>query len=194
MNLIPNDMLQQEITKYLMNSAYISEFPPEGPVSIGLQESASYTSYQDSLGNWTIGLGHTPAYPNETWSLETMMSVFFNDIYAKGYSPIISSLPWVKSLSQPRQWVNYNASFNMGSGNWLQFSETLQAMQSGNLIGVLEGMMNSQWYNQVPNRVKALMYQYYFDVWVLGYLDSSQLETLDSIINSLGVPNPTVSI
>ncbi|MEM0143707.1 MAG: hypothetical protein QXL94_07160 [Candidatus Parvarchaeum sp.] len=176
--------LLTSINQIFNTSTYSTLFPIQGPQSIAVQEGCSSTAYQDSLGNWTIGIGHTPAYPGEVWSNNTIFETFFNDIYSKAYLPVNQNLPWVTSLTLPRQWVNYNASFNMGINNWLQFTATLNAMQSGNLLGVLSGMQQSQWYNQVTNRVKALMYQYYYNEWVIGYLTPEQDSQLDSLINT----------
>ena len=189
MQLMPTTELKQAVNQYLLNSTYINEFPPEGPAGIALQEGCSSTAYKDTRGRWTIGIGHTPAYPGEVWSNETIMSIFFNDIYSKGYLPVNQQLPWVAQLSPQRKWVNYNASFNMGIGSWSMFDQTFQSMQNGNLLGVLEGMMNSPWYRtQDPNRVRALMYQYYFDQWVIGYLTPKQNNILNNVINDLGMP------
>lgn len=191
MQLLPVSELVSAVQSYLYNSTFKNIYPLDGPLGIAMQEGGSPVAYQDEFGNWTIGIGHTPAYAGETWSNETMVSVFFNDIYSKAYSPISKALPWLSTLSPQRQWVNYNASFNMGSDNWLAFTETLQNMQSNNLLGVLEGMMDSDWYRiEVPNRVKALMYQYYFDEWVVGYLNDSQTRKLNAVINTIGNPPP----
>lgn len=186
MNLLTVSALTQAVTEYLNNSAYMNEYPVEGPISIAMQEGGSNTAYLDSRNNWTIGVGHRPAHPGEVWSTETMISVFFNDIYSKAYLPVNQNLLWVANLSPQRQWVNYNASFNMGFGRWSAFDETFQNMQSGNLMGVLLGMQQSKWFTEVPNRVKALMYQYYFDTWVIGYLNEEQTSQIDALLNQLG--------
>ncbi len=173
-------------TEYIFSSSpYANEFPLQGVQQIALQEGLRQNAYQDSLGNWTIGIGHTPAYAGEHWSLDTCFSVFFNDIYKEGYLPVTQNLPWTKTLSKPRFWVNVNASFNMGFDNWSQFNETFTAMQSNNLEGVVQGMFSSAWYNQVPDRVLALAYQYYNDTWVLGYLTDQQKSQFSSQLPNL---------
>ncbi len=166
------------ISQFLASSSYNNIYPVQGPQSIGLQEGLKQVAYLDNEGNWTIGLGHTPAYPGESWTLATCMSVFFNDVYAKGYQPVTTNLPWVSQLSVPRQWVNYNASFNMGFTGWSAFEETLTSMQNGNWLATIQNMKASDWYDQVPNRVMALAYQLYFDEWVIGYLTPAQQQQL----------------
>lgn len=167
---------------YLAQSVYSAVFPLQGAQSIGMQEGLKLRAYLDSEGNWTIGLGHTPAYPGETWSMDTCFAIFFNDIHGDGYLPVSDKLPWSASMGTIRNWVNVNAAYNMGIENWLQFTEVFSGMQNQDWGLAVRGMMDSIWYDdQVPDRVNALAYQLYFNEWVIGYLTPAQFAQFKGI-------------
>lgn len=182
----PLSTIFQLLSQYYANSSYATIFPLPGLKGIAGQEGLSLTSYLDSEQNWTIGIGHTPAYPGEVWSNETAVSVFMNDVYGDAYQPLENSpeWSWMSELSAPRLWTNIDAAYNMGADNWLEFGETFTAMQAKNMPGVLLGMRQSLWYNQVPDRVDALAYQFIFNTWIEGYLNPAQKAQLNNLINA----------
>lgn len=180
--LLTPSQIKQDVALYLPKSGYDNIFVPQGPLEIADQEGCSLSAYQDTRGYWTIGLGHRPAHPGEVWSYQTCLEIFFNDIYAKAYQPLQQSAPWMFELSMPRLWANFSAAFNLGAEGWLSFGATLSAMAGDNWQQTILGMKDSLWYTQVPDRVKALAYQLYFDTWVEGYLDDSQTAQIDQLL------------
>lgn len=176
--------IKQDIANYLPTCAYSKIFVPQGPLEIADQEGFSLSAYQDTRGYWTIGLGHRPAYPGEVWTANTCLQVFFNDLYSKSYIPLQQQAPWMFELSMPRLWANFSAAFNLGADGWLAFGSTLSAMSGDKWLDTILGMKDSLWYTQVPNRVKALAYQLYFDTWVEGYLNTSQTAQIDQLLGN----------
>ncbi len=170
MELIPSEQLTEAVENYFASATLGNLYPVQGMEQIALQEGCSLTSYQDNLGNWTIGIGHTPAYPNVTWTLDQCLHQFYLDVNLKGVTPVNANLPWAQGMGTIRWWVFVNMSFNMGIGGLLEFQELFQACQDGDWEGAIDAMKESLWYQQVPNRVDALCQQMLTNEWVIGYL------------------------
>ncbi len=170
MDLVPTQTLTEAIQAYALFSTNNPDYPSQGVCQVALQEGCSLSSYQDSLGNWTIGVGHTPAYPNVTWTLDQCLHQFYLDLNLKAVTPVNANLPWAKDMGTIRWWVFVNMSFNMGIGGLLEFQELFQACQDGDWEGAVDAMKESLWYQQVPNRVDALCRQMLTNEWVIGYL------------------------
>ena len=136
-------------------------------------EGAEHEAYQDSLGNWTIGVGHRPAYPGEVWTNAKINSSLTYDVEAAA-NGLDKALPWLKGLGVIRWAAMVNQCFNMGLGNLLNFHEQLAALQAADWVGAVKAMQASEWYRQVPNRVDALSLQIITDTWVLDYLNADQ--------------------
>lgn len=150
-----------------MNSA------PQLITALRNMEGVEHEAYQDSRGNWTIGVGHTPSYPGEVWTNAQINSALTYDVETAA-NGLDKALPWLKSLGEVRWGAMVNQCFNMGLGNLLNFHEQLTALQSGDWVGAVKAMQASEWYRQVPNRVDALSLQIITDTWVLDYLDADQ--------------------
>ena len=171
MNLVPDNTLIEAVEAYSLFSSGNPDYPVEGMKQIALQEGCSLSSYQDSLGNWTIGIGHTPSYPHVTWTMQQCLRQFWLDVNLQGVTPVNLQLPWTRNLGVIRWWVFVNMSFNMGIGNLLEFQELFTACQNEDWSGAVAAMKNSLWYQQVPNRVDALAHQMLTNQWVIGYLN-----------------------
>ena len=57
-------------------------------------------------------------------------------------------LPWWRTLSDVRQRVLLNMTFNMGIKIMLGFRNTLQMIRAGNFAGAAAGMRASRWHGQ----------------------------------------------
>lgn len=166
--------LQSVIEAVFTPGPLTAGIPVQGVQQLAVQEGVETEAYQDEFGNWTIGVGHTPAYAGEVWTVDQCFRQLFVDIHDRAMGPVAAHLPWATSLSKPRWWVLVNMAFNMGIGNLLDFTATLAAFKAGDWHGALVGMEESAWYSQVRTRARTLMYQAYFDEWVLGYLSEDQ--------------------
>lgn len=67
------------------------------------------------------------------------------------------ALPWWRQLSDARQEVLLNMSFNLGIAKLLTFKNTLAYMQAGRYDAAADGMKNSQWAQQVGARATRLI-------------------------------------
>ncbi len=156
--------------------------PPQLITALRNMEGVEHEAYQDSLGNWTIGVGHKGAYPGEVWTNTQIDAALTADI-TKAAIGLNRALPWLETLGEVRWSAMVNQCFNMGLGNLLNFHEQLAALQTGNYVGAAHAMQDSAWYHQVPNRVDALAYQIIFDEWVTDYLDADQLTKLTQALH-----------
>jgi lysozyme len=113
-------------------------------------------AYQDSLGYWTIGVGHL-IDKRKGGSIPASVSdlLLELDIAAKE-ADLDANLPWWRKLDDVRQRVMMNMAFNMGVGTLLTFHNTLTAIQGAQWQAAAQGMRNSLWYKQVGARAERL--------------------------------------
>ncbi len=132
--------------------------PQELVDQIKRQEGLRLTAYQDTLGNWTIGYGHTPSFPGQTITEAEADSWLTQDLNS-AQTDLLSSLPWCFSLSVPRYCVLWNMTFNMGIGHLLEFRLMLAAVRNANYSEAAKQMLNSLWASQVKGRATELAEQ-----------------------------------
>lgn len=146
----------------LMDNLYIQLYRDEGEV---------LHAYQDSLGYWTIGIGRLiDKRKGGGISAEESKYLFDNDI-KKIQKQVYTALPWARQLDEARQGVLLNMCFQMGLGSaakgtgLLGFKNTLAMIERGDYESAAQGMMNSLWAKQTPNRAKRLAEQMRTGEW-----------------------------
>jgi len=126
-------------------------------------EGVKLTAYQDTLGYWTIGVGHWLGPASETkWKgykiTQQQCDLMLDGDIAKHTALLTTKLPWVCSLDQVRQEVLINMYFNMGD-KLLQFVNTLGMFKAKNFEGAAANMLKSKWAEQVKGRATRLSVQ-----------------------------------
>jgi lysozyme len=142
-----------------------------------LEEGEVLHAYQDSLGFWTIGVGHLidprkgGGFPLElaaicpipspitraftiTAELEDRLLDFDIDRCER---LLDAQLPWWRKLDDVRQQVIVDLTFNMGwapgvPGGFDDFHNTTAALESARWADAAWGLRNSLWYRQVGSR------------------------------------------
>ena len=132
--------------------------PQELVDQIKRQEGLRLEAYQDTLGNRSIGYGHTPAFPGQTITEAEADSWLMQDLNG-AQTDLLTALPWCFSLSVPRYCVLWNMTFNMGIGHLLEFRLMLAAVRNANYSEAAKQMMNSLWASQVKERATELAEQ-----------------------------------
>ena len=133
--------------------------PPQELVDqIKRQEGLRLEAYQDTLGNWSVGFGHTPAFSGQTITEAEADSWLMQDLNSAQTS-LLSSLPWCFSLSVPRYCVLWNMTFNMGIAHLLEFRLMLAAVRNADYPEAAKQMLNSLWAEQVKERAVELSEQ-----------------------------------
>ena len=145
----------------------IAKLPEELLTQIKQDEGLRLTAYQDTLGNWTIGYGHTPAQEGEVWTLEQAEAALLDDVDAAA-NDIDMAFPWAEGMGVIRWSVLVNLCFNMGLEHLQGFHMALAAMQSGDFETAAAQMLNSLWASQVGDRAKRLAQQMRTNEWVLA--------------------------
>lgn len=149
-----------------------------------LDEGKKLYPYKDTVGIWTIGIGHNleakgisskvikaleesgnkdiaNAFINKEYSKiksisEMICYMIFEDDISETKLLLDKQFYWFKDLDLARKWVLINMCFNLGIGGLLKFTVTLYHIQQGNYASAAIEMLNSKWAEQVKNRAKRL--------------------------------------
>ena len=138
--------------------------PQELVDQIKRQEGLRLTAYVDTLGNRSIGYGHTPAFPGQMITEAEAEALLMQDLNA-AQTDLLTALPWCFSLSVPRYCVLWNMTFNMGIGHLLEFRLMLAAVRNANYSEAAKQMLNSLWASQVKERATELAEQMETGAW-----------------------------
>lgn len=113
-------------------------------------------AYQDSLGYWTIGIGHL-IDKRKGGSIPAKIAYDLLDYdIDKHVTELAAALPWIDTLDPVRQAVLVNMAFNLGTAGLLKFKSTLAAIQLGNWALASDCMAKSLWARQVGQRAVRL--------------------------------------
>lgn len=116
-------------------------------------EGIRLRAYKDSLGKITIGVGR--CLETRGISEEEAFYLLDNDIeYVR--EAVTKVLPWVAKLDIPRQEVLFEMAFQLGLGGLLSFKNTLEAIHTRDWNAAYNGMLNSKWHSQTPERCEEL--------------------------------------
>lgn len=113
-------------------------------------------AYQDSLGYWTIGVGHLiDKRKGGKISKDSIYAILDEDIEMK-CAELDEQLPWWRNLDAVRQQVLVNMCFNLGINGLLGFHNTLAFIEHGQYKEAAANMLVSKWAEQVGDRAKEL--------------------------------------
>jgi lysozyme len=116
-------------------------------------EAMRLKPYRDTVGKLTIGVGRN-LDDNGIRAIEADF-MLRNDVDEVMHA-LYRRLPWISSLTQDRQAVLINMSFNLGLDGLLQFKNTLAAIEQGNYDNAAQRMLQSKWATQVKGRATEL--------------------------------------
>jgi len=123
-------------------------------------------AYQDSLGYWTIGVGHLIDKTRGGRLPDEIIDALLDYDIRKHTQELFARLPWVeKELDPVRQAVLINMAFNLGINGLLGFANTLGKVKAGDYEGAAANMLMSKWATQVGPRAKRLSEQMRTGVW-----------------------------
>jgi lysozyme len=129
----------------------------DNPVALlSLHEGRINHAYQDSLGYWTIGVGHL-IDPRKGGRLpEHIIDALLEYDIAVHWQELEEALPWVTELDKVRQTVLLDMAFNLGIKGLLGFKRTLPAVKAGRYQEAASRMLQSLWARQVKTRAVRL--------------------------------------
>src|SRR5688572_27035936 len=110
-----------------------------------LHEGRVPHAYQDSLGFWTIGVGHLIDRRKGGRLPDRMIDALLDHDIASHSSELYRALPWAADLDPVRQAVLVDMTFNLGINGLLGFKNTLAAVESKQWDKAAAGMLASRW-------------------------------------------------
>lgn len=114
-------------------------------------------AYQDSLGVWTIGVGHNIDKRRGGKLPEHIIDALLDSDIREKTLELDRFLPWWKDLDNIRQAVLISLCFNLGIAGLLRFKITLASIKLGHYAEAADELENSQpWASQVGDRAKRL--------------------------------------
>ena len=123
-------------------------------------EGFSSKPYKDQLGYLTIGYGHL-ILPNENILLKKQIhKKELEEIFEKDFKKALGNFNnTFKSLTlnEKESELLIEMIFQLGIKGCLKFKNLIKNIKKGNKHLVCFDMMDSLWYKQTPNRVKALI-------------------------------------
>jgi len=119
--------------------------------------------YRDSVGKWTIGVGHNI---EDKGISERISRLMLEEDIEEHLALLDKYCPWWRQMSETRQLALADMAFNLGvgpsaedpHGKLLTFKNTLRHMQAGEYDEAANGMAASLWYRQVGRRGDDLVY------------------------------------
>ena len=127
---------------------------------IKLNEGIRKTAYQDTLGNWTIGVGHLIKLPDEEYLINAKLNdlevdqLFITDLN----QAIDDARKFIDADSIPDEAfeVVVDMAINLGLPKLLKFKNFQQALREKDFVKAREEMLDRLWEKQLPNRSKLL--------------------------------------
>jgi GH24 family phage-related lysozyme (muramidase) len=139
--------------------------PPSGDVKqmIIKHEGVRLEPYKDSLGLWTIGVGHLigdgktlPETWNRKFSKEEVYALFDKDF--EHHKDAAMQIPNFNRLGEKAQGALIDLTFNMGPGWYRRWPKLVDAMRNMDIAAVIENLRTSKWAKQVQaSRVSDIL-------------------------------------
>lgn len=140
--------------------------------SMVAHEGLRLRAYKDSLGYWTIGIGHLidprkggdtrfPCAPTTVITKERAGELLVEDV-ERSVALLDEKLPWWRFQNEVRRRALIELCFNMGIGRLgvdglLSFRNGLKRWREGHYFAAAESFRGSLWAKQVgPNRTRTI--------------------------------------
>lgn len=122
-------------------------------------EGLRTSSYLDSLGFWTIGVGHFlgkgPGFQGIVWSLAQCYQQLDRDVVEA--VELVSTRPWYSMCNtDTRQRALTNMAFQLGE-KLLTFTTFLSLLEQGKYQEAGEDLRTTLWAHQVPDRADRII-------------------------------------
>jgi lysozyme len=130
-----------------------------------LHEGCVDHAYQDSLGFWTIGVGHLiDVRKGGSIPPHIIDGLLSWDVEEKKRG-LFLRIPWAAKLDFTRQCVLVDMAFNLGVDGLMLFRNMLTHVQCGRYEAAAEAMLDSKWATQVKTRAVRLAKMMETGVW-----------------------------
>jgi lysozyme len=109
-------------------------------------------AYQDSLGYWTIGVGHLIDKRLGGTIPQFISRLLLDHDIDECLRDCSRAFPWFDSLDSMRQRVWIDLRFNLGLTRLLMFKATIAAMERNDFQAAAAHLEDSKWFTQVGKR------------------------------------------
>jgi lysozyme len=141
-------------------------------LQIKRHEGLRLRTYRCPAGKLTIGYGHNleanPVYGIQAGDKisQDMAEVILKDDVYRAARDLDAHFKWWRLLSEPRQAVLVNMTFQLGVGGLLGFKRFIAAIAKADYAEAAEEMLDSKWAKKdSPARARELADQMRFDAW-----------------------------
>lgn len=119
---------------------------------IEFHEGRKPLAYQDTRGNWTVGVGHDlEAKPLSDAAVDQIFKDDLADALAECWA--IFGSAWA-SINAPRQAALQDMAYELGEGGLAKFVEMIAAVRVGDWPTAAAQALSSAWAAEVPERAK----------------------------------------
>jgi len=133
-------------------------------------EGRKPSAYQDSLGYWTIGVGHLIDARKGGRLPDSIIDALLDYDIRETTGALYRDLPWIAQLDPARQGVLINMAFNLGLEpfdndgikDWPNF---LNQVRNGDYEAAASNMLSTTWAQQVGIRATRLAIQMRSGEW-----------------------------
>lgn len=124
-------------------------------------EGLMLTLYHDSLGFATIGYGHKCSQNDVDLYMhgitECQAITLLNDDLNECETQLFDAFPWMlQTLDEVRQGIFAEMAYQLGVHGVSGFTNTLEYAKIGNYDSCAQGMLDSEWHKQTPERCEEL--------------------------------------
>ena len=117
--------------------------------TITRHEGSRLDMYQDTLGIWTIGVGHNI---QEKGISPKVMEIMLQEDLEEAISELKRSVSFFSRMPEQVQEALVNLSFNMGIPRLMQFRNTLAYLRDGEFESAADELLDSRYAEQVGHR------------------------------------------
>ena len=117
--------------------------------TITRHEGSRLNMYQDTLGIWTIGVGHNI---EEKGISPAVMELMLDEDIEEAISELKRSVSFFSKMPEQVQEALVNLSFNMGIPRLMQFKKTLSYLRDGDFEAAADELLDSRYAEQVGRR------------------------------------------
>ena len=117
--------------------------------TITRHEGSRLNMYQDTLGIWTIGVGHNI---EEKGISPAVMELMLDEDIEEAISELKRSVSFFSKMPEQVQEALVNLSFNMGIPRLMQFKKTLAYLRDGDFEAAADELLDSRYAEQVGRR------------------------------------------
>jgi GH24 family phage-related lysozyme (muramidase) len=120
------------------------------------------TPYKDSLGLWTIGVGHLigdgkslPPEYNRKFTQAEIMKMFDDDF--EHHAKAAEKIPGYSKANQGGQGALIDLTFNMGPSWYKKWPNFVKKLSEGDFKGAADELAGSKWAQQVKSRAQTII-------------------------------------